>query len=350
VRLLEERRLKRELTTLKADLYQRYKFGAIIGKHPKMIKIYALIESLRDMDSSVLITGETGTGKDITARAIHFESHRRNGPFVAINCASVPETLLESELFGYERGAFTGAARRKYGKIEQAHGGTLFLDEIGDMPYPLQSKLLRTMQDKQIERLGSNKSISLDFRIISATNKDLPHELAEKRFRLDLFYRISVAPIHLPPLRERPEDIPLLVDHFLEKLAEKMNRARSELSPKAMADLMNHHWPGNVRELENVLELAIILNPNRMIEDVPISPLYSPDACETARPAFGIDTGMALKELKDHVLAHVEREYFTELLKKNRGSIARTASDAQIDVRTVLRKIRQYGLSKADYK
>lgn len=349
-RIFEERQLKREVVALRADLQQRYQFENLVSKHPRMQSIFNLIESLSTMDSSVLITGETGTGKDLVARAIHFHSHRKAGPFVAINCASVPETLLESELFGYERGAFTGAHRRKQGKLEQAHHGTLFLDEIGDMPYSLQSKLLRTIQDKKIERLGGNRLISLDFRIIAATNKDLTQELITNRFRLDLYYRINVVPIHLPPLRERLEDIPLLTDHFLQKLARTNNRPKPSLSQRGMSGLMKYSWPGNVRELENVLERAMILAQDDAIDEIPFSVSPAHAAARNDEQLLPFDSNLPFKVIRDQALARVEKQYFTHLLKKNKGSIGLTAADAQIDARTVLRKMRQFGLDKTDFK
>jgi DNA-binding NtrC family response regulator len=349
-RIFEERQLKREVVALRADLQQRYQFENLVSKHPRMQSIFNLIESLSTMDSSVLISGETGTGKDLVARAIHFHSHRKAGPFVAINCASVPETLLESELFGYERGAFTGAHRRKQGKLEQAHHGTLFLDEIGDMPYSLQSKLLRTIQDKKIERLGGNRLISLDFRIIAATNKDLTQELISNRFRLDLYYRINVVPIHLPPLRERLEDIPLLTDHFLQKLALTNNRPKPRLSQRGMSGLMKYTWPGNVRELENVLERAMILAQDDAIDEIPFSISPAQAAACNDEQLLPFDSNVPFKVIRDQALARVEKQYFTHLLKKNKGSIGLTAADAQVDARTVLRKMKQLGLDKSDFK
>lgn len=349
-RTLEERRLKREVVALKAGLLERYQFRSLVGKHPKMRQVYGIIESLSGVDAPVLITGETGTGKDLVARAIHFESHRKNGPFVAINCAAVPETLLESELFGYERGAFTGAVRRKEGRFELAQGGTLFLDEIGDISYPLQAKLLRTIQEKKIEHLGGNRSISLDLRIIAATNKDLSEELASRRFRLDLYFRLNVVPIHLPPLRERVEDIPLLVERLLTKFSQNHNRPIPKLSQGAMAKLMNHMWPGNVRELENVLERALVLTQDNLIEESILS--FSPveSSVPEGERLSVISTNMPLAAVRNQAVARIEREYLTALLRKNKGAIGLTAADAQIDARTVLRKMKQYGLAKSDFK
>ena len=349
-RTLEEKRLKSELVALKAGLLERYQFRNLVGKHPKMQRVFALIESLAAADSPVLITGETGTGKDLVARAIHFESHRKNGPFVAINCAAVPETLLESELFGYEQGAFTGAVRRKLGRMELAHGGTLFLDEIGDIPSPLQAKLLRALQEKRIERLGGNRQISLDVRIIAATNKDLTEELAAKRFRLDLYFRLNVVTIHLPPLRDRLEDIPLLTEHFLDKIARSCNRATPKVSQKVMGKLMGHSWPGNVRELENTLELAVILTQDSSIDDIAISsaPIQQPLSESEQIPE--ISTDLPLRIVKDRAVARIEKQYLKALLAKNKGAVGRTAADAQIDARTVLRKMKQYGLRRSDFK
>jgi two-component system response regulator PilR (NtrC family)/two-component system response regulator AtoC len=349
-RTLEERRLKSEIVALKAGLLERYQFRNIVGKHPKMQQVFSLIESLAQADSPVLVTGETGTGKDLVARAIHYESHRKNGPFVAINCAAVPETLLESELFGYEQGAFTGAVRRKLGRMEQAHGGTLFLDEIGDISYPLQAKLLRTLQEKRIERLGGNRQISLDLRIIAATNKDLTEELQAKRFRLDLYFRLNVVAIHLPPLRDRAEDLPLLIEHFLEKIARNANRPIPKLSQKAMGKLMSHSWPGNVRELENVLELAVILSQDNVIDDITLSSAPIQQPLSEQGQFSEISTDLPLKVVRDRAIARVEKQYPTSLLAKNRGAVGRTAADAQIDARTVLRKMKQYGLHRLNFK
>ena len=346
----EAQHLRKEVAELRSNLTRRYRFANIIGKHRKMKMIFQLIESLTGTSSPVLITGETGTGKDLVARAIHYQGNRKDQPFVAINCAALPENLLESELFGYERGAFTGANKRKIGKIEQANGGTLFLDEIGDTPLSIQAKLLRAVQTRRIERLGGTRSISLNMRIISATNKNLSHEIAEKRFRLDLFYRLNVVPINIPPLRERMEDLPLLVDHFLEKHAREKNDICSRISEKALSRLMAHPWPGNVRELENVLERAVIFNQGDIIEDVLFSDLkLNPSAPET-EPGWVIDPDLPLNKLRDKFLTRLEKAYLSKLLTRYQGSIKDTAAHAGIDVRTVRRKMKELMLDKWDFK
>jgi len=346
----EEQRLRNEVAALRSDLSQRYQFANIVGQHLEMKIMFRLIESVADTISPVLISGETGTGKDLVARAIHYQSKRKHQPFVAINCAALPENLLESELFGYERGAFTSANKSKIGKVEQADGGTLFLDEIGDMPLAVQGKLLRAIQTKKIERLGGTRSISLNIRIISATNKNLSHEIARKRFRLDLFYRLNVVPINIPPLRERVEDIPLLVDHFLEKLGRVKGNARWRISEKALSQLMAHSWPGNVRELENVLERALIFNQDHLIEDILFSNIKMNSSASEADSNLVINLDLPLSTMRYRLLGRLEHEYLTKLLKKYQGSIKRTAAHAGLDVRTVRRKMKDFNLDKWDFK
>lgn len=354
----EAQHLKNEVMALRSDMLQRYQFANIIGKDPKMQMIFKLIESLANKTSPVLITGETGTGKDLVARAIHYQSKKSDRPFVAVNCAAFPINLLESELFGYEPGAFTGANERKIGKIEQADGGTLFLDEIGDTPLPIQIKLLRTVQTRKIERLGGTHPISLNIRIISATNKDLSNEIGKKRFRLDLFYRLNVVPIHIPPLRERKEDIPLLIDYFLKKkiqgkdkgLSHGKNKRRSRVSEKALSQLMAHSWPGNVRELENVLERALIFHQGHLIENVTFSNISMDESDPELGSGFSINTDFPLSTFRDNVLAKFEREYIIKLLKKYQGSIKQVASHAKVNVRTIRRKMKSFNLDKWDFK
>lgn len=350
-KVFEEQRLKNEITALKSDLVKRNQFANIVGNHPKMQIIFQLIESLKDTDVSILITGETGTGKELVARAIHYQSRRRQQPFVAINCASIPETLFESELFGYERGAFTGASKRKLGRLEQAEGGTVLLDEIGDMPLSVQAKLLRSIQEKKIERLGSNNagSIPLNVRILSATNKDLNAEVAQKNFRVDLFYRLNVVPIHIPPLRERIEDVPLLVDHFLTKIARARGQEPPRISERAFSRLMTYPWPGNVREFENVMERAAVLNPGQLIEDIPFLPIDDASSLPFPSPVQ-VDADLSLKDVCKTALAEVEKQYLTQVLEQYKGSIKLSAEHAKVNVRTIRRKMKEYELDKWTFK
>jgi two-component system, NtrC family, response regulator PilR len=262
---LESHRLKQENLLLKRALNSRHEFSNIIGNSPAMLAVFRLVETIAKTNSTVLITGESGTGKDMVARAVHFNSLRSDHPFVALNCGAVPETLLESELFGHMRGAFTGADANKKGLIEVAERGTVFLDEIGEMNASMQVKLLRILQDRRFRRLGATEEVQADIRIIAATNQDLPTLVAEGRFREDLFYRINVIPIQLPPLRERPEDIPLLAHHFLAKFTALMNKSVHSISGEAQERLVAYGWPGNVRELENVIERAVALEQTPVI-------------------------------------------------------------------------------------
>jgi two-component system response regulator PilR (NtrC family) len=258
-RHLESCRLKQENLLLKRELKVRYEFGSIIGRSEAMLDVFRMIETVAKTTSNVLITGESGTGKDMVARAVHYNSLRREHPFVALNCGAVPETLLESELFGHMRGAFTGADSNKKGLVEAAEKGSIFLDEIGEMNASMQVKLLRILQDRRFRRLGGTEEVQADIRVIAATNQDLQKLVAEGRFREDLFYRINVIPIHLPPLRERREDIPLLAERFVQKYAEQMQKPVRSISREAQELMTAYDWPGNVRQLENVIERAVAL-------------------------------------------------------------------------------------------
>jgi len=264
--------LVRENQRLQAELKTRYGFANIVGKNKKMVKIYSLIEKVAPTPASVIISGESGTGKELVARAIHFHSPRKNAPFISVNCAALAESLLESELFGHEKGAFTGAIALRKGRFEIADTGTLFLDEVGDMSMALQTKLLRIIQERCFERVGGTKSLSVDVRIIAATNKDLKEEVARGTFREDLYYRLNVVRIHLPPLRERTDDIPLLVAHFLEKYSQILRRSPIKISPEALRHLFTLPWEGNIRELENTIERAIILSHEDIIRKEDLSP------------------------------------------------------------------------------
>jgi two-component system response regulator PilR (NtrC family) len=262
---VESRQLKQENLLLKKALNTRYEFSNIIGRSEPMLDVFRMVETIAKTNSTVLITGESGTGKDLVARAIHYNSLRRDRPFVALNCGGVPETLLESELFGHMRGAFTGADANKKGLIEAAEGGTIFLDEIGEMNTTMQVKLLRVLQDRRFRRLGGTEEVQADIRVIAATNQDLQKLVAAGRFREDLFYRINVIPMHLPPLRERRDDIPLLAEHFLMKYAQQMQKAVRSISQEASEFLRRYGWPGNVRELENVIERAVALEQSASV-------------------------------------------------------------------------------------
>jgi DNA-binding NtrC family response regulator len=268
---IEQRRLKNEIASLRSQLESTYRFSSIIGKSPSMEDVFRLVESIKDSSINVLITGETGTGKELLANAIHYTSQRHYRPFIPVNCGAVPRELLEAEFFGHEKGAFTGAISRRIGKFEEAHTGTLFLDEIGELELPLQVKILRAIQEKEIERVGANKKNKIDIRLIASTNRDLAKEVQLKKFRPDLYYRLNVIQIKLPPLRERHSDIPLLVTHFIDKFSQQENKHIDSVSPEVMNIFLNYSWPGNLRELENVIERAIVLAKGSVIglSDIP---------------------------------------------------------------------------------
>jgi formate hydrogenlyase transcriptional activator len=283
-------------------------FEEIIGRSSGLRRVLQMIETVASGDSTVLLLGETGTGKELIARAIHSHSPRRDRPFVKLNCAAIPTGLLESELFGHERGSFTGAIAQKIGRIELAHQGSLFLDEIGDIALELQPKLLRVLQEREFERLGSTRTRKVDVRIVAATHCDLEGMILEKQFRNDLYYRVNVFPIHVPPLRERPEDIPLLVRHFVREVARRMSKTIDTIPPDTMDALSDYQWPGNIRELENVVERAVILSPGSVLR-VP------PRALQTR-----ITAGHNTKRL--HTLADVEREHIRSILKETRWVVS----------------------------
>jgi len=284
-----------QLETSQRNGEGRYEFEGIIGSSRSLREVLDQVRTVASAGSTVLIEGETGTGKELIAQAVHMQSQRRNRPFVKLNCAAIPLDLLESELFGHEKGAFTGAVTQRVGRFEAANGGTLFLDEIGDIPLELQAKLLRVLQEQEFERLGSTYTRHVDVRIVAATNQDLHSLVAGKQFRMDLYYRLNVFPIALPPLRQRIDDIPMLVAHFVQKFAERMSRRISKISRQAMDTLIRHPWPGNIRELQNFIERAVILTKGEVLQVPPIpSPL--------------IPTGpMTLKEAEtDHILKALE--------------------------------------------
>ena len=327
-RALEHRKLNWEIKRLKELLNERFDFANIIAHSGKMRAIIDIVTRIATLDSTVYIDGESGTGKELIAKAIHLASDRKDQPFVALNCAALPETLLESELFGHERGAFTGAVKSTKGLFTQAHGGTLFLDEIGDMPLATQSKLLRVLQERQFYPVGSEAPVAVDVRVIVATNKDLEEQVRRGLFRDDLFYRIHVIPVHLPPLRERKEDIVPLVDHFLKKCRQQMKKDVKGLTPEALRKLMLHDWPGNVRELENTIEYAVAMTRKDMVGDEYILPgKVAPQ--EAGLGANGareksLAGSEGLRSLKDARDAF-ERDYLTQVLALAEGNVSHAA-------------------------
>ncbi len=328
--------LKKEVDELKRELKDKYQFKNIIGQSGPMQEVFRAMEKVVDSNVTVLITGESGTGKELIARAIHYHNKKRSDyPFVAVNCSALPETLLESELFGHEKGSFTGATGRRVGKFEQADGGTIFLDEIGLMTPATQAKVLRVLQEREFERVGGNELVRVDTRVISATNKDLEEAVKKGEFREDLFYRISVFPIHLPPLRERKEDIPLLAAHFLNKYAQVEGKELETISPEALELLMAYHWPGNVRELENAIERAVVLaNP--------------PEITAKDLPASVRSLGEKKIYESDNKLSSwiekLEEEALRQALLECEGNISQTAKKLGIGRATIYRKAKKYGL------
>ena len=342
---LRERGMLREIRDLRKEVDQRYAFGNIIGKNHKMKSIFDLIQKIAPSDARVFITGETGVGKELVAKAIHFNSNRKNKPFVGINCGALVETLLETELFGHEKGAFTGAIRTKRGKFEYAQGGTLFLDEVGEISAGLQVKLLRITQEKKLERVGGNLPIDVDVRIISATNQDIEKKIKSGEFRLELFFRLNVVPIHIPPLRERIDDIPFLVNHFICIFNKKFNKKIREISTHAMSRLMQHNWPGNVRELENVLERAFVTTDDDIIDNI----IFSHDIKEISNHAtssYPVNTDIPFKVARAMVEKRFEKRYIQEALKRYGGNVSLAAKKTGINPRTLWRKLKEHSIDR----
>ncbi len=329
-RIVEHQQLITENILLRKRLTEQYEYEDIIGRSEAMQEVFEMIKAVTDTNATVLITGETGTGKELVARAIHSNSSQRYGPFVATSCGALPETLLESELFGYEKGAFTGADRTKKGRFELAHGGTLFLDEVGDISIKTQIKLLRALQEKSFSRLGGTEPIKVDLRLVSATNRDLVAAIEDGSFRSDLYYRLNVVTIQLPPLRERKDDVPLLAAHFINKYNVEFNKKFDRVNRKAMDFLMDYHWPGNVRELENVIERAIVIaqGPEVKIDHLPFCNV---EAIPTEDPQS---------------LQEVERLHIEKMLQRNDWNIAKTARLLNIDRSTLHKKIKKLGLER----
>lgn len=360
---LDISKLQKENEMLKMQLRKKYNFKGLIGDAPRMQAVYELIQKVADTDSTILITGESGTGKELIAKTIHFNSSRSAGPFVPINCAAIPKDLLESELFGHEKGAFTGAVNTRIGRFELAQGGTLFLDEVGELDPTLQVKLLRVLQEREFERVGGLKTIRIDTRILAATNKDLEKSVRDGTFREDLFYRLNVIPLHLPSLRKRVEDIPLLVDHFVHDVTKKRKREPLTFSPEAMKRLVHYHWPGNVRELENLIERLSILVTDKTVKvsDLPerfqtaaVSSESGSEQPDTRKqfvfadhvptvlgsgmdlPPSGIDLNQAVNAM--------EKDLIISALKKTGGVRSRAAQLLGLNRTTLIEKMKKMGI------
>ncbi|MFO7984662.1 MAG: sigma-54 dependent transcriptional regulator [Desulfatiglandaceae bacterium] len=338
-RALEHRRLKEENETLKQKLRSNVILKNIVGKSPAMKELVDMVALVAPSEATVLITGESGTGKELIARAIHANSLRSKAPLVIVNCAALAETLLESELFGHEKGAFTGADRRREGRFVQADKGTIFLDEIGEMSPAMQANLLRVIQDRELQRVGSDSTVQVDVRIVAATNRNLKWEVTEGRFREDLYYRLNVVPLNVPPLRDRIDDIPLLAKHFLDLYAEKNGKRVKGFSPMAMDRMLKYPWPGNVRELENAVERGVILVPGEYIseKELPLSLTETdPEDTDSEKTLSSYPTGVSLEDM--------EKQIISDTLKATEGNKSETARKLGINRRTLYKKIEKYGL------
>lgn len=346
-RALRERALLDELAQLRAGLQEQFSFQNILSKNQRMHQIFELISNVAHTSSTVLIEGETGTGKEQVARAIHTAGKERTGAFVAVNCAALPETLLESELFGHEKGAFTSAIGQRKGRFEMADGGTIFLDEIGDMPAPMQAKLLRVLQERSFERVGGTQTICVDVRVVTASNRSLPQLVKDGTFREDLYYRLNVIKIDLPPLRDRREDIPLLATHFVAKYT-RTGENPKQIAPDAMQVLMSSSWPGNIRELENAIERACVTASGQVIqvENLP------PDLSQPPKPnaQFSVDLKRPLADYLHDAIAQIERDYICKALDETRGQVSQCARICGLSRRSITAKMNAYGLNRQSFK
>ncbi len=354
-KILRQHEILKENIVLKGQIQQHTEgLDQLVGSHPKMQRLYEQILTASETDLTVLILGETGTGKELIARSIHSRSDRRSKPFVVINCAAIPENLLESEFFGHEKGAFSGAISQRIGKFEKAHTGTLFLDEIGDIPLDLQAKILRVIEDHKITRIGSNREVELDFRVICATNRPIQDMIKKELFREDLYYRISVFPIIVPPLRDRKEDISLLAGHFIAKNVKRLNSSVKGISPKAMDQLTAYPWPGNVRELENSIQHAMVSTRAELItgfselRNVAVGTQAAPPISMTEEPTIWVEAGEGndYHTIKQTLLEQFERKYLAHLLDKHGGVIAEAARESGLNYKTFYLKVEKYQLTK----
>jgi DNA-binding NtrC family response regulator len=347
-RALDRTRLERENRLLLEQVQRQYGFEKLIGAGPAMRRVFETIQKVAETDLTVLVRGESGTGKELVAQALHNRSSRKNRPFVAVNCAAINAELVESELFGHEKGAFTGADARREGRFEAADGGTIFLDEIGDMPLETQAKVLRVLQERCFERVGGNQPLEVDVRVVAATHRNLEEDVKQGRFREDLYYRLKVVEIELPPLRERREDLPALAQRFLEEVTGRLGRDMKRISEQAMARLARHGWPGNVRELQNVIETAAVLAAGPEIDE---SDLNLPETETDGAPAApGEDvSGLPFSEAKKRTIEGFERSYLLAALRANGGNISRTAEAIGMVRQSLQQKIRELGLRSEDW-
>jgi DNA-binding NtrC family response regulator len=347
-RALERTRLARENRWLRARLARDVGFENLIGSGPAMQRVFETIQKVAETDLTVLIRGESGTGKELVAQALHERSARRKGPFVAVNCAAISRELVESELFGHEKGAFTGAEARRIGRFEAADGGTIFLDEIGDMAPETQAKVLRVLQERSFERVGGGKPLSVDVRVVAATHRELEREVREGRFREDLYYRLQVVEIELPPLRERREDVPALAFRFLAQLGERLGRPAKRLSPEALTHLARHAWPGNVRELRNAVERAAVLAAGEEIgaADLALPEPGDPEREEEAAHPAG---ERVFSEAKRGAVERFERAFLLRALREHGGNVSRTAEAIGMVRQSLQQKIRELGLREEDW-
>jgi len=346
-RALEQRRIVTENLLLKEELAVRRGAPLLVGEDASLRKVFMGLQRAAATDATVLIEGESGTGKELFARSLHALSQRADAPFVAINCAAIPENLLETELFGYEKGAFTGAVQRKPGKFEMAHRGTLFLDEIGDLPIGLQAKILRALEEKRFERVGGTASVQVDVRLVAATNKGLRAAVAARRFREDLYFRLSVFPITVPPLRERPGDIPILARYFVERFCRDLKKRPLALSPPALEQLQAYRWPGNVRELQNCIERAVILTDGDTIlpRHLNLSFAAPLQAEEEVAPFATFDMTGTLTEVTRRITSQAEKAKIEDVLREASGNKGRAAELLQISYKMLLAKLREHGIA-----
>ena len=341
-RALQQARLRTENVLLREEWSRRYGFPRILGESETLKRAVGETQRVAQTEATVLLLGESGTGKELFARAVHHLSARRDNPFVAINCAAIPETLIENELFGHERGAFTGATDRRQGKFELASGGTVFLDEIGELPVGVQGKLLRAIEEKVVDRIGGSAPVAVDVRVVAATNKDLKAAVDNGQFRGDLFFRLAVFPIEVPPLRDRGDDIIVLAQHFAAEIGRELRGREAQLSPEAIDALKQHHWPGNVRELENAIERACILSDSLTLEPADLG--LGPTATREVESLEQLDLSGTLSDVAHRALRVVERKKILRALEANQGNKSKTAEDLGVSYKTLLNKIKEYAL------